>query len=66
MKFTKTVKYNYELTEKTLKEDINKFIEDAREGDFLWDYKNRSIGLKIIKQYFRILQEKFDNNELEE
>lgn len=66
MKLTKTVKYNYVLTEETLEKDIDKFISHARKGDFSWDYKYESIGLKIIKQYFRILQEKFKNQEYEE
>lgn len=66
MKLTKTVKYNYKLTEETLGKDIDKFISQARKGDFCWDYKYQSEGLKIIKQYFRILKEKFENNEFEE
>ncbi|PIN90423.1 hypothetical protein COU57_03490 [Candidatus Pacearchaeota archaeon CG10_big_fil_rev_8_21_14_0_10_32_14] len=66
MKLTKTVKYHYHLTEKTLLEDIDKFISDARKGAFSWDYKFNSEGLKIIKQYFRILRDKFDNKEYEE
>ena len=66
MKLTKTVKYNYKLTEKTLERDIDKFIYNARRGDFSWDYKYRGIGLKIIRQYFRILKEKLDNQEYEE
>ena len=63
MKLTKTVKYNYKLTEETLEKDIDEFISHARKGDFSWDYKYGSIGLKVIKQYFRILQEKFKNQE---
>jgi len=66
MKVTKSVKYNYTLTEEILEEDIDGFISDAREGDYSWDYKYGSIGLRITKQYFKILQGKFDNNELEE
>jgi len=30
MKFTKTVKYHYKLTEETLEADIGKFIEYAK------------------------------------
>ena len=66
MKVTKTVKYNYKLTEETLEKDIESFIEEAREGTFFWDYKNKGLGVKIIRQYFKLLQEKFDNQEYEE
>lgn len=66
MKITKTVKYNYKLTEGTLEKDIDKFILDARRGDFGWDYKNGGEGLKIIKQYFRIIGEKFSKGDFEE
>ncbi|MFW6233337.1 MAG: hypothetical protein ACOC3Z_01600 [Nanoarchaeota archaeon] len=66
MKITKTVKYNYKLTEETLEKDIESFIEEARKGVFFWDYKNNSIGLKIIKHYFKLLQEKFEKEEYEE
>jgi len=66
MKVTKTVKYNYKLTEETLEKDIDEFINEARKGYFSLDSKHSSIGLRIIRQYFRILQEKFDNNELKE
>lgn len=66
MKFTKTVKYNYKLTEETLEKDIDKFIESAKKGDFHMDKMYDNEGLKIVKQYFRILKEKFKNNELEE
>ncbi len=66
MKLTKTVKYHYQITEKTLEKDIGKFIDEARKGRHSWDYKYGSEGLKIIKQYFRILQEKFINGEFGE
>ena len=66
MKVTKTVNYNYKLTKENLEKDIDSFINQARKGDFSWDSKYSGIGLKIIKQYFRILQEKFENNEFEE
>lgn len=66
MKLTKTVKYSYKLTQETLEKDIDEFILHARKGDFAWDYKYEGIGLKVIKQYFRILQEKFDNKEYSE
>jgi len=66
MKVTKTVKYRCILTEETLEKDIEEFIKDARRGDFSWDAKHGSFGLRIIKQYFKLLQNKFDNNELTE
>src|SRR3989338_8068819 len=66
MKLTKTVKYHYTLTEETLEKDIESFIKEARKGRYSWDYKYNSEGLKIIKQYFRILEEKFKNKEYEE
>lgn len=64
MKLIKTIKY--QLTKETLEKDIEKFISYARRGDFSWDNKFENEGLKIIKQYFKILKEKFDNNELQE
>ncbi|MEK6927963.1 MAG: hypothetical protein AABX11_06030 [Nanoarchaeota archaeon] len=66
MKLKKIVKYNYTLTEETLEKDIDKFIENAKNGDFHMDKMYQNEGLKIIKQYFRILKEKFKNNEFEE
>lgn len=66
MKLTKVVKYNYQLTEETLEEDIESFIQEARKGMYSWDYKNNGEGFKIIKQYFRILKEKFSNQEYQE
>jgi len=66
MKITKSVKYNYKLTEETLEKDIEKFIEVARKGEFGWDYKFGGEGVRIIKQYFRLIHEKFDNKEYEQ
>ncbi len=66
MKLTKTIKYNYKLTEETLEKDIDKFIEYAKKGNYHMDKMYGNEGLKIIKQYFKILKEKFKNNELEE
>ncbi|MFW5847133.1 MAG: hypothetical protein ACOCUU_03170, partial [Nanoarchaeota archaeon] len=66
MKVTKTVKYNYKLTEENLEKDIDRFIEEARKGFFNWDRKQGSLGLKIIKQYFKLLEKKFNNKEYEE
>lgn len=66
MKITKTVKYNYKLTEETLEKDIDGFISEANNGDFHMDRHYNSEGLKIIKQYFKMLKEKFDKNEFDE
>lgn len=54
-------KYEYKLTEETLDKDIDKFIKEARKGAFEWDYKYGMRGLRIIKQYFKLIQEEFDN-----
>jgi len=64
MKLTKTIKYK--LTEENLEKDIDKFIELAKKGNYHMDKMYGNEGLKIIKQYFRILQNKFKNNEFEE
>lgn len=64
MKIIKTLKYK--LTEGNIEKDIEKFILEARRGKFAWDYKYGNEGLKIIKAYFKMIQEKFDNNEFEE
>ena len=66
MKIKKVVKYNYELTEETLEKDIDKFIQKAKKGNYHMDKMYGNEGLKIIKQYLKILNEKFKNNELEE
>ena len=66
MKIKKVVKYNYELTEETLEKDIDRFIEKAKKGDYHMDKMYDNEGLKIIKQYLKILNEKFKNNEIEE
>ncbi|MBI2629854.1 hypothetical protein HYW76_02020 [Candidatus Pacearchaeota archaeon] len=66
MKIKKIVKYNYELEGDNLEEDIDKFIEKAKSGDYHMDKMYENEGLKIIKQYLKILDEKFKNNELEE
>src|SRR3989339_379511 len=64
MKLIKTIKYK--LTEETLEKDIDCFIADAKKGNYHMDKMYDNEGLKIIKQYLRILKEKFKNNELEE
>ena len=56
----------YELSEENLEKDIDNFIKEARKGKYSWDSKYGNEGLKIIKQYFKILKEKFKNNFLEE
>ena len=66
MKITKTVKYNYKLTEKTLEKDIDQFIIVAKNRDFSMDRHYGGEGLKMIKQYFKILKEKLKNQEFEE
>ncbi len=66
MKITKKVKYNYKITEETLEKDIEEFIKLAQKGNYHMDKMYQNEGLKIIKIYFRILNEKFKNNELEE
>jgi len=66
MKLTKTTKYNYRLTEETLEKDIDKFIGSAKKGNYHMDKMYNNEGLRITKQYFRILQEKFIKEEYEE
>src|SRR3989338_2695269 len=53
MKITK----NYSLSEKTLEKDIDKFIRDAKKGAYQYDYKYGQEGLKLIKAYFRMIEE---------
>lgn len=55
MKITKT----YSLSEKTLEKDIDKFIRDAKKGAYQYDYKYGQEGLKLIKVYFRLIEEEF-------
>ena len=59
MKITKKVKYDYNLTEDTLEKDMGQFILAAKNKDFAMDRHYGGEGLKIIKQYFKILKEKF-------
>lgn len=66
MKLTKKVKYHYKLTEETLEKDIDSFILESRKGKYSWDYKYNGEGLKIIKEYFKILKVKFENHEFQE
>jgi hypothetical protein len=55
MKIIKT----YALSEKTLEKDIDKFIRDAKNGAYQYDYKYGQEGLKIIKAYFRMINDEF-------
>jgi len=66
MKLTKTVKYNYKITEETLEKDIDKFIFESKRGAYQMDRHSNSEGLKIIKQYLKIINEKFKQDELKE
>ena len=50
---------NYSLSEKTLEKDIDKFIRDAKKGVYQYDYKYGQEGLKLIKAYFRMIEEEF-------
>ncbi|MFH0870189.1 MAG: hypothetical protein V1866_03975 [archaeon] len=50
---------NYSLSEKTLEKDIDKFIRDAKKGACQYDYKYEQEGLKVIKAYFRMIEEEF-------
>ncbi len=61
MKIIKT----YVLSEKTLERDIDKFIRDAKRGVYQYDYKYGLEGLKIIKVYFRMIQEEFNKQNYE-
>src|SRR3989338_9140283 len=63
MKITRS--YEFKLTEAELDKDIDAFIKDARKGAFEWDYKYGMEGLRIIKQYFKLIQLEFDKGNLE-
>ena len=56
---------SYILSEESLDKDIDCFIRDARLGNYQYDYKNGMEGLKIIKQYFKMLQTAYDNGNYE-
>ena len=58
-------KYEYKLSEETLDKDIEQFIKEARKGTYTWDYKYGMEGLKIIKQYFKLIQLEFDKDNFE-
>lgn len=57
MKIIKTCKYV--LSEKSLEEDIDKFMRDAKNGAYQYDYKYGQEGLKLIKAYFRMVEDEF-------
>lgn len=66
MKITKTVKYNYKLAEETLEKDIDQFIIAAKNRNFSMDWHHGGEGLKIIKQYFKIIKQKLKDQEFDE
>jgi hypothetical protein len=55
MKVVKT----YTLSEKSLGKDIEKFMSDAKRGTYQYDYKHGQEGLKILKAYFRMIEDEF-------
>lgn len=57
MKIIKT----YKLSEDNLEKDIDQFIKDAENGAYQFDYKYGQEGLKLIKVYFRMIEEEFKN-----
>jgi len=63
MKITK--KYVYQLTAETLDKDINLFIKDAEAGAYQMDYKYGMNGLRIIKQYFKLIEQEFEQGNYE-
>lgn len=48
MKIKKIVRYDYELEENSLEEDIDKFIKKAKKGDYHMDKMYGNEGLKIM------------------
>ena len=58
-------KYEYKLSKETIDKDIEQFIKEARKGTYTWDYKYGMEGLKIIKQYFKLIQLEFDKGNFE-
>jgi len=49
----------YTLSEENLEKDIDKFTRDAKNGAYQYDYKYGQEGLKLIKAYFRMIEEEF-------
>jgi hypothetical protein len=62
MKIIKT----YALSEKTLEKDIDKFIREAKKGCFSYDNKYGREGLKMLKAYFRIIEEELQKQNYSE
>jgi len=62
MKIIKT----YALNEKTLAKDIDKFIRDAKKGAYQYDYKDGQEGLKILKAYFRMIEQELKKGDYSE
>ena len=58
-------KYNYKLTEETLEEDIDKFTRDVKKGAYQMDHRYGQEGLKLIKAYFRMIEEEFKKGNFE-
>jgi len=50
---------SYALSEKTIQKDIDKFMRDAKRGAYQYDYKYGQEGLKMLKAYFRMIEEEF-------
>ncbi|MBI5073180.1 hypothetical protein HZA99_05145 [Candidatus Woesearchaeota archaeon] len=55
MKIIKT----YKLSEQNLEKDIDQFIRNAKTGEYQYDYKYGMEGLKLIKAYFRMIEEEY-------
>lgn len=66
MKVTKTVKYNYKLTEETLEKDIEQFIKEAEEGKYDRYSKHREEIVRIIKQYLKLVNKLYYGEEYAE
>ena len=49
----------YKLSGETLEKDIDKFIPDAQNGAYHYDYKYGREGLKLLKAYFRMIEDEF-------
>jgi hypothetical protein len=49
----------YKLSEENLEKDLDGFIMDAKNGAYQYDYKYGQEGLKLIKVYFRMIEEEF-------
>jgi hypothetical protein len=54
----------YVLSKKTLEKDIDKFIRDAKKGAYQYDYKYDQEGLKILKAYFRMIEQELKKSKL--